>query len=343
MTTRFHRDVWRDLKAGTRSDYLLALQGGGTFGAFSAGVLCRLLEDPSFPLPTRISGTSAGALNAVVLADALIKGKTPAEKRALAIKALKRLWDEDIPRVTMTQLSRFLSNFWADITLMHLPVAAKLELLNNVFDLWVQTYRFYGGPVYKVPASANPLRELVRHVDFAALRATTEVRLYIATTEATDPTKGRVFTNADLTADVVVASGALPDLFEPVTIGGTAYMEGGYVHNPPIVEPIRDGATTVVLVRLNSDTFNPPKTSFEAEHYTLAATFNQPLKRDIAWLNQLNASTPKVAAFDLGLEGHHGFTPPQKRRVSVPLIQALFATGTQVAAAALAGDAPPLT
>jgi NTE family protein len=337
MTTH-HAAVWQQLR--TRgAPYLLALQGGGTFGAFQAGVLCKLLADPTFPLPTAISGTSAGALNAVILADALLAGGTEAEQRQRAIRALTTLWQERIPKMALEYLNKYFPDLWLFRTPLTLPSATMLDLMQQALDMWLDTMNAYGMPV-RIPLISeadNTLRMLVDGVNFERLRRNTRIKLYIAACEAAAPHKGRVFTTTEITDKVVAASGALPDMFAPIVIDGVAYMEGGYAHNPPLMDPIADGADTVILIRLNSDRFTPPRFKSEQIYYDQAEMFNKPLKRDQAAIKALNKGrkTPAVTAFDIGGLGRSGFTPPQKRRVSHTLIRQLFSAGEQAGLSAL--------
>lgn len=334
-TTTPHQAVWRRLRSGQDTSYLLALQGGGTFGAFQAGALIRLLEDSKFPLPKAISGTSAGALNAVVLANALAQGGTEQEKRDRAIVDLTNLWEVQIPEMTLEYMRKYLSDMWVDVTKMVLPTRNMLDLMHEMLEMWAQYFLLMGMRLPKFSASDNPLMLLTRQIDFDRLRTTEEVKLYIAVTEAQEPHNGRIFTNADLSPEIVAASGCLPDVFEPITVDGVAYIEGGFNHNPPLQAPINDGFDRVVLIRLNADDFNPPGNALEETCYEQARMFNQPLKRDLDLIAHMNAGTPCVYLFDIGIHGHHGFTPPQKRKVSHHLIGKLKTAGYKAANRAL--------
>lgn len=338
--TSHHKAVWQSLRT-RKGPYMLALQGGGTFGAFQAGVLCKLLADPSFPLPTVISGTSAGALNAVILADALLAGGTEAEQRQRAIDALTTLWQDRIPKMALEYINKYFPDLWMFTTRMALPTETLLDLMQKALDLWLDTMQAYGVPVHVplISEADNTLRMLVDKVDFERIRKNKRFKLYIAACEAAAPHKGRVFTTKEITDKVVAASGALPDMFAPLVIDGVPYIEGGYAHNPPLMAPINDGVDTVVLIRLNSDNFNPPRYRAEQAYYDQAEVFNKPLKRDMAAIAALNdgRNKPRVTAFDIGGLGRSGFTPPQKRRVSHALIRQLFATGERAGDAALKG------
>jgi len=339
MTNAAHNAaVWHTLR-GRKKPYMLALQGGGTFGAFQAGVLCKLLADPNFPLPTVISGTSAGALNAVILTDALLQGGTEAEQRTRAIKALTNLWQDRIPKMALEYINKYLPDLWMFTTRMAMSTEALLDMMQRALDMWLDTMSAAGVPI-SVPLiteSDNTLMMLVDGVDFERIRKNKRIKLYIGTCEAKAPHTGRVFTTKEVSSRVVAASGALPDMFHPIDIDGTAYMEGGYVYNPPLMEPIGDGVKTILLIRLNSDNFGKPHRKSDQAFYDLAEVFNRPLKRDqkaIAALNK-GLKKPAITVFDIGGVGRSGFTPPQKRKVSHSLIRELFACGMKAGEKAL--------
>ena len=212
----------------------LALQGGGSHGAFTWGVLDRLLEDPRISLDG-ISGASAGALNAVVLADGMVRGG-----RDGARAALKAFWDgvstgEPLngPGSQLGAVKAFL--FWS---------------------------RFYS-PYQLNPFNLNPLRDLLsRQIDFERLRAECRLSLFIAAT-AVDTGMPRLFRTGELTLEVLLASSCLPMLHHSVEIDGVAYWDGGLTANPPI-RPLlyKCAAEDIVVVLLNSFRRSPlPQTA----------------------------------------------------------------------------------
>ena len=181
----------------------LALQGGGALGAFTWGVLDRLLEEEHISFDA-VSGASAGAMNAVLLASGLTQGG-PEEARA----SLERFWR----KVSKAgQLSRLASS---NATLT--AIAPRLS-----------PYQFN-------PLDLNPLREILAgEVDFDAVRTKAPVRLLLGTTRVSDGSL-RIFRTEEVTSDVVLVSACLPHLHHAVTIDGEAYWDGGYAANPPLI------------------------------------------------------------------------------------------------------------
>ena len=178
----------------------LALQGGGAFGAFTWGVLDRLLEEDDLELDA-ISGASAGAINAVLLASGLAKGG-PDEARA----SLERFWTS-------------VGESAAKNLFLHpeLVVATASQLSPYQFN----------------PLELNPLRDLLaQEVDFEAIRTRSPVRLLVSATRVQDGAV-RVFRTKAISLDVVLASACLPRLHHAVDIHGEPHWDGGYAANPP--------------------------------------------------------------------------------------------------------------
>ena len=197
----------------------LALQGGGSFGAFTWGVLDCLLEAPDIELDA-ISGASAGAVNAVLLASGLIEGR--AEARA----KLERFWKR------MSQSASFL------------PAGALAKAaLEGGFGMFPRMT-----PNQFNPFDLNPLREaLTAEVDFAALRAHSPVQLLTAATRVRDG-KLRVFRNGELSVETVLASACLPLIHHTVEIEGEPYWDGGYAANPPLIPLVQASDAAHMLV-----------------------------------------------------------------------------------------------
>jgi NTE family protein len=239
----------------------LALQGGGAHGAFTWGVLTRLLEDD--PLIEGISGASAGALNAVVLASGLLNGGA-----AGAGRALDRLWRE-IGRL-------------AQIT----PLGAG-GLAQMAADLAVQ----FLTPDQLNPWDLNPLRSVLeRVVDFDALRIATRPRLFVAATSVISG-RARIFANGELSSDVILASTCLPQLHRAVAIDGEPYWDGGFSANPPVV-PLIEGAPArdIVLVQINPlRAARMPKTPREIRNRVAEIAFGRPLADELERLREASA------------------------------------------------------
>jgi NTE family protein len=196
----------------------LALQGGGALGAFTWGVLDALLGR-GVELEA-ISGASAGAVNAVVLADGLLDGG-PAQAR----EKLSRFW-------------RKLS----DIIFLGGSPAAQAAF--GALDL----LSVRPSPALLNPFGLNPLRDLLRQeIDFDRLQRESPIRLFIAATRVDDGS-ARIFRTEEVTLEVVLASACLPQFHDAVEIDGEAYWDGGYSANPPIMELVRATRSSDLLV-----------------------------------------------------------------------------------------------
>ncbi|MBR0903526.1 patatin-like phospholipase family protein [Bradyrhizobium liaoningense] len=212
---QLHADQWPPRRLS------LALQGGGTFAAFSWGVLERLLEEPDVAIDT-ISGASAGAINALLLACGLAEGG-----REGARSRLNRFW----------------------VRLMHEASFRSLMLIGG-FSPAGSSVAF--GPTLRSgqfdPFDLDPLRQaLSRDIDFAALRDAKCPRLMIAATRIRDGQQ-QIFRNDAITADVALASTCPPLVHCAVEIDGEAYWDGGFGGNPPLLRLARETATPDVLL-----------------------------------------------------------------------------------------------
>src|SRR5437763_8437488 len=214
----------------------LALQGGGAHGAFTWGVLDELLADQRIEIEG-ISGASAGALNAVMVADGLARGG-PEEAR----KRLGEFWqgasiDGGLPRVQRAVLERLFS---------FLPVAGSPA------QAWFDALSQFWSPYDLNPLNINPLKDLIeRFVDFEAIRNHIELQLFISATNV-QTGRLRIFGRDKISADVVMASACLPLLFKAVEIDGAPYWDGGYMGNPAIFPFFSTTETEdVLLVQIN--------------------------------------------------------------------------------------------
>ncbi|MCC5812247.1 MAG: patatin-like phospholipase family protein [Ectothiorhodospiraceae bacterium] len=214
----------------------LALQGGGSHGAFTWGVLDRLLEQDDVDFGG-VSGTSAGAMNAVVLATGWARGG-----REGAREALREFW-LDVGRAAEGPLP---------------GTSASQMLFGHMAPSFVPFYRFFDAvsrfisPYQSNPLNLNPLRDLVaRHADFAAIAGLEDLRVFVCATNV-HTGQQRVFRNHEVSCDVVLASACLPLLFHAVEIDGDAYWDGGYSSNPallPLIKECRQG--DLMLVQIN--------------------------------------------------------------------------------------------
>ncbi|MBX3532851.1 MAG: patatin-like phospholipase family protein [Xanthobacteraceae bacterium] len=214
----------------------LALQGGGAHGAFTWGVLDRLLEERRVEIGA-ISGTSAGAMNAVVLASGLEKGGRDGARLALENfwRAVSR--DGRLSPIQRGLMDRLLGNWSLD---------------KNPFFLAMDVATRFVSPYDFNPFNINPLRDVLeREVDFEALRRNREIKIFLSATNV-HTGKVRVFPTKEINADVVMASACLPFLFKAVEIDGTPYWDGGYVGNPPLFPFFRSGeGGDILLVQTN--------------------------------------------------------------------------------------------
>lgn len=196
----------------------LALQGGGSHGAFTWGALDRLLEDPRIDIEG-ISGASAGAMNAVVMSYGLAIGGRDGARQALA-----DFWGS----VSTKDLYSFLRpDGYGDIGITsHATSSALLKHMYSVTKMF--------SPYQLNPFDLNPLRDiLAKQLDFERLRLEGKVKLFIAATQV-NTGRLRIFRNEELTQDVVLASACLPSMHHAVEIDGEAYWDGGLTANPPI-------------------------------------------------------------------------------------------------------------
>src|SRR5215467_10236704 len=213
----------------------LALQGGGSHGAFTWGVLDRLMDEPWLRIDG-ISGTSAGAMNAVVLA-----GGFAADGPAGAKSALHAFWRRVADSARFSPIRRspldVLLGRW---TLDTSPFYLAFDLASRIFSPYDLNLR-----------GANPLRDvLAESVDFAQV-ARAPIRLFVTATNV-HTGRGRVFRNAELTPDVLLASACLPTLFRAIEIDGEPYWDGGYSGNPTITPLVREcDSHDTLLVAVN--------------------------------------------------------------------------------------------
>ena len=213
----------------------LALQGGGAHGAFTWGVLDRLLEEKRLRIDG-ISGTSAGAMNAVVLADGYTDGGPEGAR-----KALESFWSGVSQSARFSPFRRgpldVLLGRWS---LDHSPLFVTMDMMSRLFS-----------PYDLDPHGANPLHDvLAEAIDFKRL-ARSQIKLFITATNV-HTGRGRVFRNSEITPDVLLASACLPTFFKAVEIDGEHYWDGGYAGNPTITPLVREcKSRDTILVQIN--------------------------------------------------------------------------------------------
>jgi NTE family protein len=250
----------------------LALQGGGAHGAFTWGVLDHLLEDGRIDFEA-ISGTSAGAMNAVVLADGFSRrGAQGARERLEAFwKGVSR---EELGGPAEKILGPILA-FW------HVPSLPNFPMLD---------FSRYASPYSLNPLNVNPLRDLLDElVDFKRVRANGGPKLFISATNVRDG-KIKLFSGKEVTADAVMASACLPHLFRAVEIDGEAYWDGGYSGNPALFPFFTETETEdILLVQINPvRREDVPNNAQEIIERLSEITFNAPLLREFRAIDFVN-------------------------------------------------------
>ena len=245
----------------------VALQGGGAHGAFTWGVLDRLLEERRIEIEG-ISGTSAGAMNAVALAQGLAD-RGP----RMAQEILAGFWTKVSEAARMGPIQRsFFDVMMGRWSLDLSPSFKMFEHLTRTFS----PYEFN-------PLDINPLRDIVAAVfDFDVINNARLPKLFLS---ATNVRTGRpkVFRQPEISVDATMASACLPFLFQAVEIDGEAYWDGGYMGNPPIFPLIDEtDARDIVIVQINPFSRSEiPRTAYEINNRLNEITFNASLKKEL--------------------------------------------------------------
>ncbi len=244
----------------------LALQGGGSHGAITWGVLDRLLEEPWLKIEA-ISGTSAGAMNAAVLADGWTSGGAEGAR-----SALDNYWQRVSQAASFSPLQRspldVMMGRWALDTS---PAYLAMDLMSRVLS-----------PYDLNPLGLNPLRGILSEsIDFSRLPSS-PIKLFVTATNVRTG-RGRIFRNAEITADVLLASACLPTLFQAIEIDGEHYWDGGYAGNPTITPLIRESdAIDTILVQINPrERSEPPRTASDILNRLNEISFNSPLMKEL--------------------------------------------------------------
>jgi NTE family protein len=244
----------------------LALQGGGSHGAFTWGVLDRLLEEPWLRIAA-ISGTSAGAMNAAVLADGWTEGGADGARMAL-----DKYWQRVSRAAAFSPLQRSpfdrLMGRW---TLDTSPVYIAMDVMSRLLS-----------PYDLNPLGFDPLRSiLAESLDFDRL-VRSPIKLFITATNVRTG-RGRIFRNAEITADVLLASACLPTMFRAIEIDGDAYWDGGFAGNPTITPLVRESdAHDTILVQINPpERPGTPRSAAEILNRLNEISFNSPLMKEL--------------------------------------------------------------
>jgi NTE family protein len=255
----------------------LALQGGGSHGAFTWGCLDALLADGRVA-PDGISGTSAGAMNAVALAHGWLQDRN--DRHESARESLAAFWNGVISMSALTNLQRapfdILSGAWRR------PSAGN--------NFWGETLSRIFSPYQTNPLDINPLRDfLEKQIDFERIQKSRELKLFIAATQVASG-KAEIFTGQRITAQSVMASACLPMIFQAVEIDGQQYWDGGYSANPAI-HPLfkRCASHDVLLVQINPLSRDKhPRTSREILDRVTEMSFNTSLLGEIRAIDFVN-------------------------------------------------------
>lgn len=245
----------------------VALQGGGTYGAYAWGVLDRLLEEDQFE-PRALSGSSAGAVNAVLVAWGLLEGGREGARQALL-------------------------RFWTSVGQMSLLSPMGLPGAHLQFDLLTRV----ASPYQFNPLNINPMRDLLAGiVDFERLRRECGRALFIAATEV-DSGDQRIFREDEITVDVLMASTCIPYLHQAVEIDGRQHWDGGFSANPPIMPLVLDTpCRSLLVVKLTPDSEPDHPTSAPAIFARLKRIlFNTPLLRELDALTQMQRVLRRTA------------------------------------------------
>ena len=252
----------------------LALQGGGAHGAFTWGVLDALLADGRLGIEG-ISGTSAGALNAVVLAQGLARGGREDARQHLADFWRAASFGGHLPDLQRSVVERLFS-------FLPRPITALPPWLGAFTQIW--------SPYDLNPLNINPLKELIeRFVDFELIRSDTDRELFVSATNVRTG-EPRLFGRSEITAEAVMASACLPLLFRAVEIDGEAYWDGGYSNNPALLPFVRTTRTEdLLIVQINPrEREKVPLSASDIMSRTHEITFNAAQSAELRTIDFLN-------------------------------------------------------
>ncbi len=266
----------------------LALQGGGSHGAFTWGVLDRLLEESWLEIDG-ISGTSAGAMNAAVLIDGYAAGGA-----AGARVALTKFWRTVSDAAAMSPFRRgpldILLGRWS---LDHSPMYVGVDLMSRLFS-----------PYDLNPSGTNPLTEILGQcIDFGRL-CQAPIKLFVTAT-CVRTGKGRVFRNAEITPDVLLASACLPTMFQAVEIDGEGYWDGGYSGNPSMTPLVRECKShDTILVQINPiERPDTPRSARDILNRLNEVSFNAVLLKELRTMAMLR-QLPDIQSPELSMLAH---------------------------------------
>ena len=270
----------------------LALQGGGSHGAFTWGVLDRLLEEPWLEIDA-ISGTSAGAMNAAILVSGHIQDGAQGARRALDAYWERVAASARFSPIQRSALDRLMNRWSLDTS----PGYVFMDLMSRLVS-----------PYDLNPFGHNPIRAILEDsIDFAHLNEA-PIRLFITATNV-HTGRGRIFRNSEITPEVLLASACLPTLFQAIEIDGEPYWDGGFAGNPTISPLVRESdATDVILVQINPrERRDTPRSATDILNRLNEISFNAPLIKElrmIALLRQIADPGDTEGALWAGMRIH---------------------------------------
>lgn len=266
----------------------LALQGGGSHGAFTWGVLDTLLQDGRLQIDG-ISGASAGAVNAVALAHGFAtashKGGEATEPREAARAALARIWQGVAAMGSLGSMAESISKMmlggWSGA-----GSAVGVEFFSqasNAMSQWLSPYQ-------SNPLDINPLRQLLENeIDFAAIASHQALKVFVSATQVTTG-KAEIFAGKRLTLQAVMASTCLPTVFQAVEIDGQPYWDGGFSSNPALLPLINECTSTdIIVVQINPlRRDQAPQTPHDIMDRVNELTFNASLLSQMRTIDFIN-------------------------------------------------------
>jgi len=244
----------------------LALQGGGSHGAFTWGVLDRLMEERWLRIDA-ISGTSAGAMNAALVADGWMQGGAEGARGTLEAEWRRVSGAAAFSPLQRSPLDRLMGRWTLDLS----PAYVAMDLMARTLS-----------PYDLNPLGLNPLRDiLAERIDFDRL-ARAPIKVFITATNVRTG-RGRIFRNAEITANVLLASACLPTMFQAIEIDGEHYWDGGYAGNPTLTPLVRESdAHDTILVQINPrERPGPPRTANDILNRLNEISFNSPLMKEL--------------------------------------------------------------
>lgn len=254
----------------------LGLQGAGSYGAFTWGVLDRLLQEEGLEIAA-VSGASAGAINAAVLADGYARGGGREGARA----ALDRFWRALGATAAFSPLQRTpVDHLAGGFTLSHSPFYQMMEMAGAL-----------AGPVRELPLTANPLRNfLAANIDFGRVRACEELAVFVNATNL-NTGAGKLWQRAELDVQRLMASSCLPTVFAAVEVDGELYWDGSFAANPPLA-PLVEGklGQDLLVVQINPIARTEvPRSVADISNRSNELAFNISFVREMSALLHLHA------------------------------------------------------